>query len=60
MFSGSIRVRFLFFVVVKPCLIQSAVIFAVCIQIMEPLLWELLNCIFIDFPCRENSLTGAL
>lgn len=26
---------------------------------MEPILWELLNCIFMDFPSREGSLKGG-
>ena len=28
-------------------------------QIMEPILWELLNCVFMDFPSREGHLKGG-
>ena len=26
---------------------------------MEPILWELLNCVFMDFPSREGHLKGG-
>jgi len=29
------------------------------LQIMEPILWELLNCVFMDFPSREGHLKGG-
>lgn len=28
-------------------------------RVMEPILWELLNCVFIDFPNQEHKLRGA-
>lgn len=27
-------------------------------KVMEPILWELLNCVFIDFPNNEDKLRG--
>ena len=26
---------------------------------MEPILWELLNCVFVGFPSREGELRGG-
>lgn len=27
-------------------------------RVMEPILWELLNCVFIDFPNQEHKVRG--